>query len=163
MGGRTIRKREGVDRLRVAAQALSGTIAQVGFFESAKYADGTSVASVAVVQEYGSAKMQVPARPFMRTTVEEQRKTWAEHMRKGGLAVAQGRFTARQVLDSIGALAAGDVRKKIASIKSPPLKENTIAARRRRYANSGKTGNLTKPLVDTAIMVNAVTHVVEEK
>lgn len=159
--GRTVVNRAGLDKLRVAADELTGTRTKVGFFETAKYADGTPVASVAVVQEFGSQKNNIPPRSFMRSTMDEQSKTWAHHMQRGAAAVARGALTAGQVMDSIGALAAGDVRKKIAEIQAPPLAESTVKARQRRYADKGTTGNLRKPLVDTAVMVNAVTHVVE--
>ena len=63
----------------------------------------------------------------------------------------------------LGQLAAGDIRKKISEIQQPPLQEATVKARKRRYKDRKTTGNLTKPLVDTAVMVNSVTNTVENK
>ena len=45
-------------------------VCRVGFFEGSKYDGGKSVASVAVYNEYG---LGVPARPFMRPVIHENR------------------------------------------------------------------------------------------
>lgn len=161
--GKAIRKRELSMRLAVAAQELNNVQGKAGFFESAKYPDGTPVAYVAAIQEFGYAEGGIPPRSFMRTTANEQGKHWTEAFSKGAKAIVRGTFSPKQVMDAVGQLAAGDIRKKISEIQSPPLEAATVAARRRRYANKGATGNLTKPLVDTAIMVNSVTNIVEEK
>lgn len=161
--GKVIRKRELSMRLAVAAQELSNVQGKVGFFESAKYADGTPVAYVAAIHEMGYATGGIPPRPFMRPTAIEQGPHWTEAFGKGAKAIARGTFSAHQVMDAVGQLAAGDIRKKISEITSPPLEPATVAARRRRYKNKSITGNLTKPLVDTAVMVNSVTNVVETK
>lgn len=161
--GKTVRNRQGSQRLREAADELSGLVAKVGFFETSKYPDGTPVAAVAVTQERGSVRKNIPARPFMSTTVDKHRAEWNEQVRRGANAIAEGRFTGAQVMDAIGALAAGDIRKTISEIQQPPLKEATVAARKRRYKDKKTVGSLTKPLVDTAVMVNAVTYAVEKK
>ena len=161
--GKAIRKREHALRLEVAARELSNVQGKVGFFESAKYPDGTPVAYVAAVQEFGYSEGGIPPRPFMRTTASEQGGSWTEAFGKGAKAIARGTFTPHQVMDAVGQLAAGDIRKKISEITSPPLQPATVAARRRRYKDKKTTGSLTKPLVDTAVMVNSVTNVVEDK
>lgn len=161
--GKAIRKREMTLRLLEGARELSDVQGKVGFFESAKYPDGTPVAQVAVVHEFGYTEGGIPPRPFMRTTANEQSANWSEAFGKGAKAIAKGRFSATQVMDAVGQLAAGDIRKKISEIQSPPLKEATIKARKRRYKDRKTTGNLTKPLVDTAVMVNSVTNIVEKK
>lgn len=153
------RNRQGSERLRVAVKGLDGTTGKVGFFETAKYPDGTPVAYVAVIQEFGTAK--IPARPTMRPTIAEQSSEWSRQFGQGAKAVARGDITATQIMDTMCAAAAGDVRKSIAALTSPPLAEATLARRRSRYADKKTVGNLSKPLVDTAVMVNSVTHAVE--
>lgn len=163
--GKAIRKREGAQRLAIAVGDLDGLVGKVGFFDTAKYADGTPVAYVASIHEFGAAEQGIPPRPFFRPTIAERSAEWTKQFGQGARAVAKGTFTASQVMDAVGLGAAGDVAKTIAGITTPPLKDATIAARRRRYANPklGKKtkGNLAKPLVDTAVMVNSVTHIVE--
>lgn len=160
--GKAIRKRELSLRLEQGARELSAVQGKVGFFESAKYPDGTPVAYVASVQEFGYAEGGIPPRSFMRTTAAEQGKNWTDAFGKGAKAIARGTFTAHQVMDAVGQLAAGDIRKKISEITSPPLKDATIKARQRRYADKKTVGKLAKPLVDTAVMVNSVTNIVED-
>lgn len=161
--GKCIRNREMAINLEQGARELSGVIGKVGFFETAKYPDGTPVAEIAAVQELGYPKGGIPPRPFMRTAAAEHGKEWKESFAKGAKAIANGRFTAHQVMDAVGQAAAGDIRKKISTITTPPLKASTVAARRRRYKDKKTTGNLSKPLVDTAVMVNSVTNAVEDK
>lgn len=139
--------------------AFKGIAAKVGFFESAKYPDGTPVAYVAAIQEYGSGA--IPPRSFMRTTIAEQSQEWSKQFGRASVAIIKGKIEPAAALEQLGALAAGDVKKKISEISSPPLKESTIAARLRKRADKKTVGKLTKPLVDTGIMLASVTHVVE--
>ena len=147
--------------LKLAISGFGNTRVKVGYFPEAKYPDGTPVAYVATIQEFGHAPSGIPPRPTMRPTVEAQRTAWVRHAEAGARAVARGAIAPAQVLDSLGLLAAGDLRQTIANLQSPPLKQSTIDARRRTYADTGTTGNLAKPLVATALMVNSVSHEVE--
>lgn len=153
----------GTRQLIAVMKELEGVVGKVGFFESAKYADGTPVAYVASIQEFGSAPQGIPARPFFRTTIAEQGGEWGDAFGKGAKAIAKGTYTPFQVMDAVGQLAAGDVKNKISEISEPPLDPDTIAARRRRYADKKTTGSLTKPLVDTAVMINSVTNETTQK
>lgn len=157
--GKVVRKKADLDKLKIAIKGLDGARLQVGFLESAKYADGTPVAQVAIVQEFGTD--HIPPRPFMRTTAAEKTNEWVAQFGKGAKAVANGRLTTQQVMDAMGLAIAGDIKKTIAGITSPPLKESTVKARQRRYADKKTRGNLAKPLVDTAVMINSVTHLAE--
>lgn len=74
-----------------------------------------------------------------------------------------GKATGEQVLEVIGLKAAGDIRKTIATIQTPALKPATIANRLRARKDKSTIGNLTKPLVDSGTMLNAVTSAVEER
>jgi hypothetical protein len=143
-------------------QGLEGVSGKVGYFESAKYTDGTPVASIAAVHEFGYAEGKIPPRPTMRPTIAKKSGEWSKNFGGGAKAIAAGTMTATQVMEAVGMAAAGDVRKTIAELKAPPLKEATIDRRKRRYADKNTTGNLAKPLVDTAVMVNAVTHLTEK-
>lgn len=140
-------------------EAFKGLSAKVGYFESAKYPDGTPVAYVASIQEFGWGP--IPPRSFMRTTVAEQSQEWTRQFGRAAAAIAKGKIDPAAALEQLGALAAADVRKKITEISSPPLKEATVAARLRKRADKKTVGKLTKPLVDTGIMLASTTHVVE--
>lgn len=146
--------------LRKAIGALNDAQGKVGWFENARYEDGTPVALVAVVQEHGSTKRGIPARPFMRTTQQEKAQVWKEDARRLAAAVAAGQMPPDALMEGLTQKAEGDVRQSISRVLSPPLSERTIAARARRHSK-GKASS--KPLVDTGYMLNTLTSQVKKK
>lgn len=115
---------------------------QVGWFESARYDDGKPVAGVAAVQEFGSAKMGIPPRPFMRPTIEEQSESWGSLVGSGARAVVNGSSTMTKVLSGLGLQVVGDIQKTIVSSDYQALSPVTIALRKLRDDGvqiSGKT------------------------
>lgn len=153
----------GAETLKVLIAGLSNMTAKVGWFESAKYEDGTNVAYVATIHEYGAPAQGIPARPFMRPTAEAKQENWKQTARQGAQAVADGGKTSMDVMEALGALAAGDVRRTISQLTSPPLAPSTIAGRLRKRADKKTVGLLTKPLVDTGTMITTLSHLVEDK
>lgn len=155
-----------LEKLRVRMDGLrdfEGLRAKVGWLPSAHYADGTPVASVAIVQEFGSAVHRIPARPFIRTTFAEQKGNWANLLLSSAKQVEAGSLGAQQVLEGVGLQAAGDIRKKITQIWHPPLAESTVEARAARTASGKVTPSLTKPLVDTGHMLATCTSEVAHR
>lgn len=150
----------GVKYLTAAIKGLAGAQARVGWFPSAKYEDGTPVALVALVQEFGSPKNKVPPRPFMRTTADEKKAEWQRDSHVLAKAVVNGTMPPEAVLQGLAQKAEGDVRKAISKVSTPPLSERTIAARARRHSK-GKAS--TKPLVDTGLLLNTLTSQVGKK
>lgn len=152
-----------MNKLKVMLEGLGDAAVGVGFFPSAKYEDGTPVAYVATIQEMGAPAQGIPPRSFMRSTAEAEKGEWASTARKGGAAIVKGSATAEQVLETIGLVAAGDIRQTISKITTPELKPSTIANRLRKRANKTTLGKLDKPLVDTATLLNSVTSEVIKK
>lgn len=149
----------GFDRLQALINDANRLTLKVGFPSAAHYEDGTSVAQVAVDNEFGVPSQHIPPRPFMRPTAAAKRQEWTDNMGRGAAAAVRGARTLTQVLDQIGMMAAGDIAHKITQIVSPPLADLTVANRMNRYAsNQAHVGNLTKPLIDTGLMFNSVTH-----
>lgn len=146
------------DRLK----EIDGKQLQVGWFASSVYPNGTPVALVASAQEFGSTINNIPPRPFMRPTIAREESAWKALLLSGSKAVLKGNSTVDDVYNALGLQAAGDIAKTIASITTPPLKPATIAARARKRKDRTITDTLKKPLVDTALMINTVTHVVED-
>lgn len=155
------------DKVRAKLQEISEDFvkkdAKVGWFEGAKYPDGTPVAYVALIQESGAPARNIPPRPFIRPTIDAQRAVWAKMLREGAQAVIKGKFTANQVLDGVGIQAAGDIRKTITQVMSPPLAPATVKARARRLSNKEITPSLSKPLIDTGLMMDSTTNAVGPK
>lgn len=132
--------------------------AKVGFFESAHYPDGTPIAYVATIQEFGYPKGGIPQRSFIRSTIAEQANGyWKQVMAKYGKMVVTGHATPADALEAMALVAEGDMRKKITKITSPALSTRTLDA---RWARGN--GN-DKPLVDTGAMLAHLTSVVEAK
>lgn len=123
----------------------------VGFFRGATYPDGTPVATVAAVQEFGNSR--VPARSFMRTTIAEKARLWP----KAGEAILRATgCNVRQALETMGGEAASDMQDRIRAITEPALSPATI--KKRRAVGSE---NPTKPLIDTRTMINALSFQVD--
>ena len=132
---------------------------RVGFFENSKYTDGTPIAYVAAIQEFGYGP--IPPRPFMRPAEEANKGKWLKGIAAGVRGVIAGNVTLDHALEQVGMVAAGDVRKAIKAVTAPPLAESTVRARQRR--KKGKKAVSTKPLVDTSQMLQAVTSAVVTK
>lgn len=138
----------GVGKIVAALQGLDGLEGKVGWFESAHYPDGTPVAYVATIHEFGIGR--IPARPFMRPAVADHGREWIDLLGQGAKAAINGGPSPAEVLEAVTLAAAGNVAEKIQAVTSPPLSPVTI-----------KRKGHDKPLVDTGQMVQSVTGKVE--
>ncbi len=138
-----------------------GTPYKIGADGMARFVAKAS-AEAAGLPVTGPHTITIPPRPFMRPTVEREKAAWIALLAKGAKSILAGKTSPRDVLDAVAARAAGDIARTIASIQSPALAASTIAKRRRKMADKKTIGNLTKPLVDSGIMIDSVTHVVED-
>jgi len=136
---------------------------RVGFFESAKYPNGTPIAYVATIMEHGWAAGNIPPRPFMSPTIEREQSNWRVLMGKGANAVASGKRSLQEVMTGLGLQASGDVRKTISQVTTPALKKATILARARKYSKGDVTASIGKPLNDTGAMLAHTTYTVTGK
>ena len=135
--------------LRTAGKGgVSGV--RVGFFSTARYDDddGTPVATVAAVNEFGSRQANIPERPFFRQAIAK--------MEDGVPAIIRGRIDPqRMVIDDrlanqVGAYAAGQVRERITDLREPSNSPATIEAK-----------GSDNPLIDTGFMRQSATWEVE--
>lgn len=129
-------------------QGLDGLEGKVGWFESAHYPEGTPVAYVATIHEFGTSR--IPARPFMRPAVADHGQEWMDTLAQGARAAIQGSMDPANVLEVVALQAAGDVAQKIQAVTAPPLSPVTIARK-----------GSSKPLIDTGQMFQSVTGKVE--
>ena len=144
--------------LATAIRDIQSKKLRVGWFETARYQDGTPVAYVAAIQEFGHGA--IPPRPFMRPTIEAQRQAWRETLRKGAKQVLSERLTFEQMLTAFGMAAAGQVAESIKAVTAPPLSPRTLAARQVKKKTPGVSA---KPLIDTALMFQSVTAQVSDE
>ena len=144
------------EELAKRLEGFNGRQAKVGWFESARYtADGQdiSVAEVAVIQEFGAPGANIPPRPFIRPTFNAQKEKWTAHIEKGVKAVMRGAITADEALDTVGSIAAEDIKMAIRDLTTPELAESTKEQRRR-------DGFTDEPLNRTGHMIAACNRIV---
>lgn len=154
---------------------FSGKQAKIGWPEGKQYPDGTSVAYIAAIQNFGVPDRGLPPRPMLKPTVEANKDRWGKIGEKLVRDVANGNLDAVDALDTIGRVAAMDLQVTIAQISEPELSPVTVLLRKWRKAGrtiTGRTvgeaaqaiadgvdpGNDNKPLNDTGYLIASVTH-----
>src|SRR5690606_12567931 len=94
----------GQQKLQVALANMGNKQAKVGWFESAKYENGTQVATVAATHEFGTTKAGrnhttvIPPRPYFRPTIAEKQAEWTGIAEQGAHAIMEGNATTYSVL-----------------------------------------------------------------
>ena len=146
----------GSEALEKLADQIKKSKIEVGFFESAKYPDGTPVAYVAAIQEFGYPAGNIPSRPFFRNAIS-QNDGWKPLATKAMSAVVEGRIELNQALNQMGLKMAADVKDSITDGSYEALKQSTLDARQSRKRTKGVA---SKPLIDTAQMLQSVTYAV---
>lgn len=179
----------GMKQLEVMMKGLKDKQVKAGFTEQSKYEDGAPVAYVAVIQEFGDASRSLPPRPFMRPTMARDQEEWKSIAEKGAKQISKGTSTTDALMNKLGEKAAGGIKKSIAEVTSPPLTLTTLRLRKLKKqgvkiggavvgqafrdvnftgprAKGDKSADVsgvsTKPLVDDGILINSVTHTVED-
>lgn len=136
---------------------LGGTTLKVGIPGNIAYEDGKLVADAAIENEFGSGR--IPARPFLRPTFDEKHGAWEKAIVSSiKRAFAEGRSSIDEELAIVGESAAGDVRRTISRIWTPPLSKMTIQNRLERLKKKSVTKSLTKPLVDTGLLISSISY-----
>ena len=143
------------------ARELTGPVLQVGWFDTNKYEDGTPVAYVALIHEFGYLEGGIPPRPFMRPTIAREETKWRALVEQSAVKITAGNMTVDQLFDILGLSVSGEIARSISEVFAPPLKPATIKAKQRKMAKTGLTGALDKPLVESGIMLDTVTYVIE--
>jgi hypothetical protein len=111
---------------QISQKIATAKTLRVGFLEDAKYPDGTSVAMVAAVNEFGQTRVHPnqPPRPFFRRMIAENSSKWGPALAK---MLAAHNYDAAVCLDLLGAEIAGELQQSIADFTSPGLAPVTIA------------------------------------
>lgn len=146
----------GSKALEKLADQIKKSKLEVGFFESAKYPDGTPVAYVAAIQEFGYPEGNIPSRAFFRNAIS-QHGGWKDLATKAMNAVVEGRIELNQALNQMGLKMAADVKDSITDGSYEALKQSTLDARQSRKRTQGVA---SKPLIDTGQMLQSVTYAV---
>ena len=157
-----VKRVKNIDLKKIVKQSQA-IQAQVGFFSSAKYEDGTQVAYVASIQEFGNIQKNIPPRPFMRPAKDNNITQWKNIFTKATTNAIKNNNSIKGAFDIIALTAEGDIKKAIKSVTKPALKTATVEARL-RGKKQGKKVSLTvaKPLIDSGYMLASVTHEVTQ-
>lgn len=154
---------------------------QAGFPAGGKQQDGVSLAAIATYQEYGtpSAKFPIPARPFMRPAIKNNKSKWGAEL---GTQLKVHGYDAKKALEAVGHEMVADIQNAIKSVDKP-LSPTTLMLRKMRSkdpnfkvtytkvleaqrlveAKESYGGVNKKPLIDRGTMLGAVRHVVVDK
>lgn len=112
--------------------------------------DGTKIAVIAAVQEFGSSDGRIPERSFLRVPLSAEQKRFTETIRRMVPEVVHGTATTRQMLDMVGDQAVGVVQQAISEGIAPANAPSTV-----------KRKGSSTPLVDTGALSGAITYVIE--
>lgn len=123
-----------------------GTL-RVGFLSGARYPNGTPVALIAAIHNYGAPRAKIPARPYFSNMIVAKSPDWPAAIAR--LLKANNYDTAK-VLALAGEAIKGQLQQAIRDFDSVPLKPATI-----------KKKGFDKQLIDKGIMLNAVAYEVK--
>lgn len=143
-GGDILNKRLG----EIARKLRKAASLRVGFLEGATYpTNGTPVAQIAAIMDFGAPAANIPPRPFFRNMIAEKSSEWPAALE--GL-VASEDYDSDKILKLMGEGIAGQLRQSIRDTNAPPLAPATI-----------KRKGFDKPLVDTGVLLVSVDYEVE--
>ena len=139
----------GGDKLAAELQRMAGAVnsaerVKVGFLAGATYPDGTPVAMIAAIHNWGAPRAGIPPRPFFSNMIGKKQQEWGPAT--GNLLVAN-QYDALKTLQMVGEAVAGQLRQEIVDTNDPPLAQSTIDRK-----------GFSKPLVDTGHMLNSVDY-----
>lgn len=142
----TIRGGEGVQRYleRVAGQVSRPATLRVGFLEGATYPDGTPVAMVAAIHNWGAPRAGIPPRPFFSNMIAKKQAEWGPATAR---LLEQNNYDIVVTFRMVGEAISGQLRQEIINTNSLSLAASTI--RRKGFA---------KPLINTSHMINSTDY-----
>ena len=154
-GGDALRKR----LQEIAANLDKGAEVEVGFMEDKTYPDGTRVALVAALNEFGVPSHNQPPRPFFRNAIAVNQDKWPVNI---VTALKANNYDAEKALALVGEEIQGEIQESILELTEPALAESTIAGKSRGGVSkiAGVMGP-EKPLIASGLMYNSVVYRVE--
>lgn len=124
----------------LADQIGDGGEVRVGFLDSATYPDGTPVATVAALLNFGTSVGK--AWPFFSNMIADKSPDWVDRFRR---VLKLADYDVAVALERMGEGIAGQLRQQIVDTHAPALEPSTIARK-----------GFGKPLVDTGHMLASV-------
>lgn len=157
----------------IAAKTQGSPVVRVGFLEGKTYPDGTSVAMVAAIQEYGAPSRGIPPRSFFRVLIAARKTEWGKIAAK---LLVDNKYDVEKTLTMMGDGIKSQLQQQIIDTNSPALSEVTRMLRMMRVEDPDLkiTGAIVgvaaarvaageiatdineKALIDTGFMYNSV-------
>lgn len=158
---------------QIAKQLNKPGTLRVGFFSNATYPDGTKVAMVAAIQEFGAPKAKIPPRPFFRSMVAAKSPEWPRAVK---MQLKANNYDVEKTLQIVGQGIRDQLQQSIVDTLTPALSPVTLMLRKMKKKNPGlnvtratvgeaarrvasgesTAGVSTKPLIETAVLLNSV-------
>ena len=158
---------------QIAKQLNKPGVLRVGFFENATYPDGTKVAMVAAIQELGAPKAKIPPRPFFRNMIAAKSPEWPRVVKT---QLKANNYDVEKTLRIMGQGIRDQLQESIRNTLTPALSPVTLMLRKMKKKNPGlkvtratvgeaarrvkagesTAGVSTKPLIETAVLINSV-------
>ena len=153
-----------LEQLKVKLKSYGRIRAEAGYFENATYPGGKRVAEVAYINEYGFGHN--PERPFLKTTVEKNRRKWLKIIQDSIKGKIDDPATVERAFSLAAQTMEGDIRQTILDWpkgKPRPNKPKTIERKRKRAESTPEVEGQTRidpetALQDTTVMLKAVAH-----
>lgn len=125
-----VKEKDTTPRYLKATETLGSKVIRVGLFASA----GSENIDKAITNEFGARKIfepdgmpiDIPSRPFMRSTFDEEKDKVNERFIQVFKGINKGDFRVVEKLKRIGIEHEGRVKKKITDIRTPPNSQRTI-------------------------------------
>jgi hypothetical protein len=155
-------KDRGMERIKAELKLADRSFTKVGFpiggmvgkgkgkslTKLEKFSNISEVASIAIFQNFGTRT--IPQREFMGSSFDESLAALTNLTQREYRKITDGSSTTVKSLNRMGLFMVGKTKKKIVALDTPPNRPSTIM----------KKGS-SNPLIDTAQMVNSVSHVVK--
>lgn len=143
----------GMEDIERELKKLNGSYVLVGFQEGSVTKSqtkdgrhkkaGLSMPEIAAANEFGTN--DIPARPFMRTSYDENKQRIDRAIQSEYVKITQGKTTVKRSLTTLGVFMVDQIKMKIRAIHTPPNSPKTIAKKKS-----------SKPLIDFGQMIQSV-------
>ena len=169
--------------LQEKVKALNKVKVNTGWFETARYPNGTPAAYVATIQEHGyqGGGVKIPPRPFMRPAEAENGKKWVKRAQVNAGKFLKDEMSIEASSNQLGMQVQDDILDKLVGPHEPlkkitlllrkwrdegiEINKSTVERARQAIANNPNikvaSGPRAKPLDDTNYLISSLTYTVE--
>ena len=159
----------------IEAKAKKKQSVKVGFLSKATYPNGTKVAYVAAIQNYGAPAAGIPPRPFFTQMLNDRSSKWGDTM---GKLIKKNNYNVKLTLEMMGIGIRDQLIQYIDNTRSPadsmvtnllkrrfPMGDHAVSDVWQAFDDvykKGMSAPATKPLVWTGLMRQSVDWEIKE-